>query len=169
MPTLGETIRVLAEERVLGESAAALLFRYGGNDPELLAEAERTYTVAQAAFNGLIAELQMELAESRKPNESESFDRALLVAVEKRKAWLALVTQRTPHQEGTRSGVYGLIVDALAGTAADVIGAVTEAAIGLWREFRKARQERREEIRARLDAERWRPFAEVARSGGIAV
>src|SRR5512134_1693121 len=84
MPTLGETIRVLAEERVLGENAAALLGRFGRGDAAALAEGERLYTAAQAAFNGLIAQLQLELVETRKPSESEAFGQVLTAAVGQR-------------------------------------------------------------------------------------
>ena len=159
MPTLGETIRVLAEERVLGENAAALLGRFGRGDAALLAEGERLYTAAQAAFNGLIAQLQLELAQTRKPSESEAFGQALAVAVERRKALLAFVAARVPREEGAKSGLGALLAEALAGSVTELISGVTEAAVTLWREFRGARQERRDEIRARLEAERWRPFA----------
>jgi len=159
MPTLGETIRVLAEERVLGENAAALLGRVGRGDAALSAEGERLYTAAQAAFNGLIAQLQLELVQTRKPSESAAFGQALAVAVERRKALLAFVAARVPREEGAKSGLGALLAEALAGSVAELISGVTDAAVTLWREFRGARQERRDEIRARLEAERWRPFA----------
>ena len=159
MPTLGETIRVLAEERVLGENAAALLGRFGRSDAALLAEGERLYTTAQAAFNGLIAQLQLELTETRKPSESVAFGQALAAAVERRKDLLAFVAARVPREEGTKSGLGALLAEALAGSVAELISGVTDAAVTLWREFREARQARRDEIRARLEAERWRPFA----------
>ena len=162
MPTLGETIRVLAEERVLGENAAALLGRFGRSDAVLLIEGERLYTAAQAAFNGLIAELQLELVQTRKPNESEAFGQALAAAVERRKALLAFVAERIPRDEGAKSGLWALIAGALAGSVGELISGVTEAAVTLWREFREAKQARRDEIRARLEAERWRPFATAA-------
>lgn len=162
MPTLGETIRVLAEERVLGENAAALLGRFGRKDPGLLAEGERLYTAAQAAFNGLIAQLQLELAETRKPSESQTFGQALEAAVERRKALLVFVAARVPREEGAKSGLGALIAEALAASVGELISGVTEAAVTLWREFREARQARRDEIRGRLEAERWRPFAAAA-------
>jgi hypothetical protein len=158
MPTLGETIRVLAEERVLGENAAALLGRFGRNDAGLLIEGERLYSAAQAAFNGLIAQLQLELVQTRKPSESEAFGQALAAAVERRKALLALVTERIPREEGAKSGLVDLIAGALAGSVGELISKVTEAATTLWGEFRRAKQERRDEIRSRLEAQRWRPF-----------
>lgn len=163
MPTLGETIRILAEERVLGESAAGLLSRYGRNDTGLLLEGERLYKAAQAAFNGLIAQLQLELTETRKPSESEAFGQALAVAVERRKELLAFVDQLVPHGQGTRD-LGALIAGALAASVGELILGVTEAAVAVWHEFREARQARREEIRGRLEAERWRPFTAVART-----
>jgi len=162
MPTLGETIRVLTEERVLGEDAALLLARSGREDAVLLAEGELVYTHAQAAFNGLIAQLQLELAQTRKPSESEAFGQALAMAVERRKALLAFVAGHIPREEGAKSGLWELIAGVLAGSVGELISGVSDAAVTLWREFREARQERREEIRARLEAERWRPFAAVA-------
>lgn len=162
MPTLGETIRVLAEERVLGENAAVLVGRFGRSDAALLADGEQLYTAAQSAFNGLIAQLQLELIQTRKPSESEAFGQALAAAVDRRKALLAFVAGCTPREEGTKSGLGALIADSLAGSVGELISEMTEAAVTLWREFREASQERRDEIRARLGAERWRLFAEAA-------
>lgn len=159
MATLGATIRVLAEERVLGENAAVLIGRFSQGDAALLAEGERLYTGARAGFAGLIAQLQLELAESRTPSESEAFGQALATAVEQRKALLAFVAARVPREEGTKSGLGALIAGALAGSVGELISGVTEAAVTLWREFRGAGQERRDDIRARLEAEQWRPFA----------
>jgi hypothetical protein len=164
MPTLGETIRVLAEERVLGENAAALLGRYGRSNPAELTEGERLYTAAQAAFNGLIAQLQLELIETRKPSESEAFGRALAAAVERRHALLAFAASIVPREQGAKFALGELIMSALAGNVADLISGMTEAAMTVWREFRAAKRERREEIRTRLDAERWRHFSAVARA-----
>jgi hypothetical protein len=164
MPTLGETIRVLAEERVLGESAAALLSHHGRSDMGLLIEGELLYTAAQAAFNGLIAQLQLELAETRKPSESEAFGQALAAAVERRKALLDFVEARIPRGQGTRD-LGALIGGALAGSVSELISAVTEAAVVLWEEFCKGKQARRDEIRSRLEAERWRSFATAAGGG----
>jgi len=160
MQTLGATIRVLAEERVRGENAAAMIGRYIHGDAALLATGEQLYTEAQAAFNGLIAQLQLELAETRKPSESEDFGKALAAAVEKRKVLLAFTADRIPQEKGTK-GLEALIGEALAASVGELISGVTEAAMTLWREFRGARQERRDEIRGRLEAERWRPFTTV--------
>ncbi len=165
MPTLGETIRVLAEERVLGENAAALVARFGRGDAALLVEGEQLYAAAQAAFNGLIAQLQLEIAETRKPSESEAFGQALTAAVERREVLLAFVAAHMPRDEGTKSGLEALILGALAGSVGQLVSGVTDAAVKLWREFRGARQERRDEIRGRLEAERWRPFAAAAGGG----
>lgn len=162
MPTLGETIRVLAEERVLGENAAALLGRYGRSDAVALAAGEQLYAAAQAAFNGLIAQLQLELIETRKPSESEAFGQALAAAIERRHALLAFTAKVLPPEQGTKFGLGALIAEALAGSVGELISGLTEAATSLWGEFRKAKQERRDEIRARLEAERWRPFAAAA-------
>jgi hypothetical protein len=49
MATLGGTIRVLAEERVLGENAAALVGHFDRIDAGLLAVGEQLYTAAQSA------------------------------------------------------------------------------------------------------------------------
>jgi hypothetical protein len=164
MPTLGETIRVLAEERVLGENAATLVGRIGREDPAVSTEGERLYTAAQAAFNGLIAQLQLELTETRNPSDSEAFGDALRAAVERRKALLTLVAAHLPPEQGAKSGMWTVITDALAGSVEGVISGVSDAAVTLWKEFRESRKERREEIRGRLEAERWRPFNEVFRS-----
>lgn len=123
MPTLAETIRAFAQERVLGEHAATFVASAVRGDAVRFAEGERLFTVAQAAFNGLIAQVGLELIESRNPCDSEAFRRALEDAVQKRKALLAFVSANMP------------------------------------------RQDHRNEIRARLDAERWRPFAIVAYGG----
>lgn len=163
MPTLGDTIRVLAEERVLGESAAAQVQRTSAPDSAQLAEGERLYSAAQAAFNGLIAQLQLELIETRRPSESAAFAQALAAAVQRRQALLAFVDQRLPRLKGARD--LGDFAGALASNLSELISNVTEAAVTLWEAWRQARQERRDEIRDRLEAERWRPFAVVAGAG----
>lgn len=148
---------------MLGENSAAMLGRLGRGNAKLLSEGELLYMAAQAAFDGLIAQLQLELASTRKPSESQAFSQALANAVEQRKALLAFVASRIPHEEGTKSGLAGLIGEALAAGVTELISGVTEAAVTLWREFRAAKQERRDEIRSRLEAERWRPFATAVR------
>lgn len=165
MPTLGETIRVLAEERTLGEYAATLIVRQGEGDAAMQIKGELLYAAAQAAFNGLIAQLQLELVESRKPSESARFCQALQAAVDKRKALLAFVSGRVPRQQGAKAGVWALIAQALTSDVGELVSGLTEAATSLWGEFRKAGQERRDEIRARLEAEYWRPFSALVGGG----
>lgn len=148
---------------MLGENSAAVLGRLGRDDAKLLREGEHLYTAAQAAFDGLIAQLQLELAETRKPSESKAFGQALANAVEQRKALLAFVASRIPREEGVKSGLGALIGEAVAAGVTELISGVTEAAVTLWREFRAAKQERRDEIGSRLEAERWRPFATAVR------
>ena len=143
----------------MGENAATLLGRFGRTDKTLLIEGERLYTAAQAAFNGLIAQLQFELAEARKPSESQAFAQALSIAMDRRKAFLAFVAERISHDVSAKSGMEAMIAGALAASVGDLISGVTEAAVTLWGEVRKAKQERRDEIRDRLEAERWPPFA----------
>jgi hypothetical protein len=163
MPTLGETVRVLAEERVLGEHAVVLLNRFGRGDVSVLAAGEQLYTEAQAAFNGLIAQLQLELTQASDPSKSKAFSGALAAAVDRRKTFLAFVAARVPRGDGTKSGVETLIAEAVAASVGVLISSVTESAVTIWREFRRSSKERREEIRGRLDAERWRPFASAVR------
>jgi hypothetical protein len=54
--------------------------------------------------------------------------------------------------------------DALAKTVPEVIKQLFAGGIAIWREWRTAGKERREQIANRLEAQRWKPFADIPKA-----
>ena len=76
-------------------------------------------------------------------------------AVAKRVAFTSFVTDTlVPHAEGAQKGIAG---DFIKG-GADLIKAMTDAGIAIWREFRSGGEARRKEIRQELESLRWPHF-----------
>jgi hypothetical protein len=150
-PTRGDVIRVLAEEKTLGEAAVSLLNQYAKDKPPVYAKGIVLYAEAKAKFDGLIEQLKADLLDGRRPDQSTPFQQALQGASEKRKALFDYVVQKVvPPATGTKG-----IQERLVAAASLIPGA---DAVTLWREFRDGKNAHREEIRRQLDAQKWLPF-----------
>ena len=113
------------------------------------------YAEAKAEFDGLISELEHELEQAGPPDQSERFEAALKDAVAKRVAFTSFVTDTlVPHTEGAQKGIAG---DFIKG-GGDLIKALTDAGIAIWREFRSSGEARRKEIMQELEWLRWPRF-----------
>jgi WD40 repeat protein len=89
------------------------------------------------------------------PDQSERFEAALKDAVAKRVAFTSFVTETlVPHTEGAQKGIAG---DFIKG-GGDLIKALTDAGIAIWREFRSSGEARRKEIMQELESLRWPRF-----------
>jgi len=156
-------IRVMAREKSLAESFLVILNDYGNKDVGQYATGITRYAEAKAEFDGLIAELEHELDQPRPPDQSAAFDAALKEAVDKRVAFTSFVTETIiPHSDGTQRGPVG---DFIKG-GADLIKALTDAGIAIWREFRSSGEVRRKEIRQDLEALRWPQFSTTSGRSG---
>jgi hypothetical protein len=148
-------IRVLAREKSLAEQFLVIMNDFGQKDFGQYAKGVTLYAEAKAEFDGLIAELEHELEQARPPDQSENFEAALKDAVAKRVAFTSFVTDTlVPHTEGAQKGIVG---DFIRG-GGDLIKALADAGIAIWREFRSSGEARRKEIMQELESLRWPQF-----------
>jgi len=148
-------IRVMAREKSLAEQFLVIMNDFGQRDIGQYAKGVTLYAEAKAEFDGLIAELELELEQARPPDQSERFEAALKDAVAKRVAFTSFVTDTlVPHTEGAQKGIVG---DFIKG-GGDLIKALTDAGIGIWREYRSGSEARRKEIMQELESLRWPQF-----------
>lgn len=157
--THGDIVRVLAEEKTLGETMVALLNQYAKNDQTVYVQGIVKYAEAKAKFDGLIEQLKADLQAGRNPGQSPQFKQALQQASEKRQALSAFVAQQLTHPTGNTKGAPALAA------VAELIPSVSDAAIKLWHEFRDARTVQQDAIRQQLDAQKWLPFERFAQTG----
>jgi hypothetical protein len=155
---LADAVQVLAREQSVAEQYAVILDRLGRNDPSRYVQGIVRYTDAKADFDGLIEALKTDLIEDRDLASSAKFADALHAAAEKRVAFTAFVTNEIV---GANAGARGSlpIVPGLP----DLITGLTKAGISIWREYRAAGKEKRDEIRDELDHLKWKSFADIAK------
>jgi hypothetical protein len=151
-----EGIGVMAREKSLAEQFLVILNDFGRKDISEYAIGVTRYAEAKAEFDGLIAELEHELGQPEPPNQSEAFEAALKAAVDKRIAFTSFVTNTILPQTGsTHKGIAG---DFIKG-GGELIRALTDAGVTIWREFRSVGEVRRNEIRQELETLRWPQFS----------
>jgi hypothetical protein len=147
-------IHVLERERSLAEQFLTLLNEFGRKDVGQYARGITLYAAAKAEFDGLISELEHELGQTQSPDQSATFQAALDGAVDKRVAFTGFVSDTIlPQAGGTTKGVGDFIK-----VVPELVKALTEAGVSIWREFRSASAARREEMRKELEGLRWPPF-----------
>jgi hypothetical protein len=131
-----------------------MLNEFGRNDVRLYAKGIRLYAEAKAEFDGLISQLEYELGQSRPPDQSAAFGTARNSAVEKRIAFTSFVTDTIlPQIGGTPKGIGDFIK-----VVPELLKALTDAGISIWREFHSASETRQKYIRQELEALRWPAF-----------
>jgi hypothetical protein len=152
---LAEAIGVLSHERGLAEQGASFLRGHAPDD----VEGRALYAQAKAAFDGLIDQLLADLAQGRDPQTTPELRAQVERAVEQRLAFsrhVDAVLKRVVPENAKPAWA-----DALAATAGELVKQIFAGGVLIWREARAARSERRKEIAIRLEAQRWKPFAEI--------
>ena len=151
-----ESVGVLAEERGLAEHGASLLKRYAPEDME----GRALYAQAKAAFDGLIERLLADLAQGHEPRASAELRTRLDHAAERRLAFSRRVDEalRRVLPEGAKEGWE----EAVARTAGEVVARLFEGLAGVWRKWRAGGAERRRDMAARVEAQRWKAWADVS-------
>ncbi len=156
--SLSDAIGVFGRERSLGESTVGLLKRYAPED----IDGRALYAQAKAEFDGLIEQMLADLADRQDPQLSPAFrerlDRALARCAAFSAHAEAVITPRIPA--GAKPDWLAVIAG-LGNVLPDTVKALVDAGIAIWREFRAANAERRREIEARVEAQRWKPWAEI--------
>jgi hypothetical protein len=155
-PSLPEAMRFLAHEKSAAQQYAVILSTVAKNDAALYVRGIELYADAKAEFDGLIAQLRIELQTGQEPAKSVKFNQALNGAAEKRIAFTSFVSNEVDKLQGARPGLEDLIQ-----VVPDLIKAITEAGLSIWKAFREARNERRDAILNELELLQWRPFAEL--------
>jgi hypothetical protein len=148
-------MRVMEREKSLAQSFLVIMNDFGRNDIGQYAKGITLYAEAKAEFDGLITQLEYEVEQARPPDQSERFESELKDAVAKRVAFTSFVTETIiPHTEGAQKGVVG---DFIKG-GGELIKALTDAGISIWREFQSGSEARRKELRQELESLRWPQF-----------
>jgi hypothetical protein len=158
-PTFSEAIGLLSQERSYAESGAALVKHYAPND----IESRRLYADAKGAFDGLIEQLLADLAQNNDPGLSAVFRERLDAAALKRVAFSQRVEEvvKPKVPEGARPAVLVTLAEALAKAPAELIKQLFDGGMAIWKEWRGVSTERRKQITTRIEAQRWKPFAEI--------
>lgn len=154
-----EAVGTLGQERSYAEFGAATLKGLAPAD----FEGRQLYAQAKATFDGLIEQLLADLAQNRDPTLSPVFSERLNAAVTKRVEFSRHVDQAVKAKlpEGAKPGMLATLAKA----PAELVKELFAGGIAIWREWRDAGKDRRDQIIARLEALRWKPFADIAPSG----
>jgi hypothetical protein len=152
--TFGEAMAVLAQNRSAGEQGAALLKRYRPKD----VRGRVLYAQAKAAFDGVIGELMADLASDRKLLLTPAFEARLKIAADRAGAFGEHVDDilRQVMPRGSKSPLALLLTD-----PAKLLQTLTNSGLAIWREANGVAAQRRREMAARIEQERWRPFNEI--------
>jgi hypothetical protein len=150
-------MRFLAHEKSAAQQYAVILSTVAKNDAVLYVRGIALYADAKAEFDGLIAQLRIELQTGQEPAKSVKFNQALKGAAEKRIAFTSFVWSEVDKLQGARPGLEDLMQ-----VVPDLVKAITEAGLSIWKAFREARKEGRDAILNELELLQWRPFAELA-------
>lgn len=156
-----EAIGTLERERTLGESGARLLKQYLGGDAAALAQGEARYATARAAFDALIGQLLVDLAEKRSPEESGDLEAAIEAAVAEREAFSRHVAAQLPDTTGQRGVFETLVVGELIQPAVDLVVGLIGAGVEIWKEWHRRDEIRREALKSQVEATRWRRFEDI--------
>ena len=158
-PDLKAAIGQLAREKQLAESCAALFKGYAPDDTVTRLRGQRLYDEGRLESTVLIEQLLFDLAAGTNPADSPDLAASLDQVPARRQAFCAYVDEAIGAgiEDGTRS----LLVDALVEGAADLVGSLMDAGVAIWAEYNRADEVRRASIAARVEAQRWQPYAKV--------
>jgi hypothetical protein len=156
--TLSDAIRFFAHEKSAAEQYAVILSTVAKNDAVLYVRGIKLYADAKAEFDGLITELRFDLQTGQEPARSAKFNTALKEAAERRVAFTSFVSDKVDKLQGARPGLPNVVQ-----AVPDLVRAITDAGLSIWRGFREARRERRDAILNELEHLEWRSFAELVK------
>jgi hypothetical protein len=157
---LSDAVRVLATEKSAAEQYAVILATVGKADAATYVRGIQLYANAKADFDGLIAELKFELQAGSDLGASTKFAEVLKGAAEKRVAFTSFVSDEVVDKlQGARPGLPEVIQ-----AVPDLVKAITDAGLAIWKEFHDAGGEQRDAILNELEQLEWRSFAELAKA-----
>ena len=157
--TVAGAVGVLEREKSAAEQYALVLDRFGKTDTTRYVQGITRYAEAKADFDGLIEALKTDLVQRRDPTASPRFSEALRVAAEKRIAFTNFVEEVVGDKEGARGWIYDVVR-----VVPDLVKALTDAGISIWREVHDAHQARRDQILDQIEHLKWKAFADIAKT-----
>lgn len=152
-PDISNAIAVIEREKTKAGNGASMIKSKWTSNTEQYNKGAELYTEAQGAFNGWIEQLKFDLVAGTNIETSGQYKESLSDSLKKSDAFHNYVLEL---QGKTGTKVFGP-----AGFVYDTITGVSDAAIKVWKEFRTAKKERREELIRLLDSYKWRPFREI--------
>jgi hypothetical protein len=93
------------------------------------------------------------------PAKSAKFNEALKAAAEKRVAFTPFVSGEVDKLGGARPGLPDVIT-----AVPELVKAISEAGLSIWKAYHDASKERRDAIMNELERLEWRSFADLAKS-----
>ena len=156
---LSGAVRVLAHEKSAAEQYAVILATVGKSDIARYVRGIRLYADAKAEFDAMIAELKFDLTTGQDPAQSAVFTGALQGAADKRVAFTSFVSHEVVDKvAGARPGLPDVIT-----TVPELVKAITDAGLAIWKAFHDAGKERRDAILTEVDHLQWRSFGDLAK------
>jgi hypothetical protein len=156
--TLSDAIRLLGHEKSAAEQYGVILITVAKDNPGLYVRGIKLYADAKSDFDGLIAELRFDLQSGEDPAGSAKFNEALKEAAEKRVAFTSFVSGEVDKLGGARPGLPDVIT-----AVPELVKAISEAGLSIWKAYHDAGKERRDAIMNELERLQWRSFAELAK------
>jgi hypothetical protein len=108
-PSLPEAMRFLAHEKSAAKQYAVILSTIAKNEAAQYVRGIEFYAAAKSEFDGLIAQLRIELQTGQEPAKSVKFNQAMQSAAEKRIAFTSFVSSEVDKLPGARPGLEDLI------------------------------------------------------------
>lgn len=155
---LSDAIRFLGHEKSAAEQYGVILITVAKDNPGLYVRGIKLYADAKSDFDGLIAELRFDLQSGQDPAGSAKFNEALKAAAEKRVAFTSFVSGEVDKLGGARPGLPDVIT-----AVPELVKAISEAGLSIWKAYHDASKERRDAIMSELERLEWRSFADLAK------
>ena len=156
--TLSDAIRFLGHEKSAAEQYGVILITVAKDNPGLYVRGIKLYADTKSDFDGLIAELRFDLQSGEDPAKSAKFNEALKGAAEKRVAFTSFVSGEVDKLGGARPGLPDVIT-----AVPELVKAISDAGLSIWRAYHDASKERRDAIMSELERLEWRSFGELAK------
>jgi hypothetical protein len=157
---LADAVRVLTHEKSAAEQYAVILATAGKADVARYVRGIQLYADAKSEFDAMIAELKFNLTTGQDPTRSAVFSGALHQAAEKRVAFTSFISREIVDKlEGAKPGLPDVIA-----AVPELVKAITESGLSIWKAFRDASKERRDLILTEVDRLQWRSFEQLAKT-----
>lgn len=146
-PKISNGIEQIAEHKSKAEQSALTIKTNWAKGSKEYKKGEALYTDAKAAFDGWIERLRFDLLVGNDIKKSEHYRKSLRETANKSKALLSYATKASARP--------------LTAEPLGMMGALSDAGIKIWKEYRAAQKEKRDEILEFLAQLKWKNFKDV--------